>query len=385
MTRLQADYVIGGGGVAGLCLANRLIQNGVKVILVDGTPEAPQASPHAGGLLNPSAESYLHDPNLTHILQLAFSYFKNFLTHDMPALSEDFDHNTAGSWYFAIDEDGRQELMRDMAFKAQLGFLPQEYAPKEVLKQHPHLNHKICASYHMPYEGHLNPILWHQHLLSALMPSHSFCYVRGQVKEIHASDSKISHLQVVQQEETYEISASQDYIFATGVGTKQLNDQLQLTSLIRPVKGQYLILKTESPLLQESLRLYGRYPCYLAPRHDSIYVGATQQERHDSDIVAQSVMELLYSAQQILPELSEATLIKCGVSHRPATPDNKPIIGRWLYDNAVIINGLYRHGILLAPWCAQFTLDNVLSINQSQNPLVTCLAPERYLKKEWAS
>ena len=70
------------------------------------------------------------------------------------------------------------------------------------------------------------------------------------------------------------------------------------------------------------------------------------------------VLELLGAAYCLHPAFAEAEIVETGVGIRPAFPDNLPKIrrdGRKLY-----INGLYRHGFLLAPALARRAVQAVL-------------------------
>ena len=59
------------------------------------------------------------------------------------------------------------------------------------------------------------------------------------------------------------------------------------------------------------------------------------------------MMELLSAAYTVHPGFAEAQVIATGSGLRPAFPDNLPAIRQ---DGSVFcLNGLYRHGFLLAP------------------------------------
>jgi glycine oxidase len=60
-----------------------------------------------------------------------------------------------------------------------------------------------------------------------------------------------------------------------------------------------------------------------------------------------STLELLGAAQSVLPALSEARVLHSETNLRPALPDNLPLLHREA--GLTRINGLYRHGWLLAP------------------------------------
>lgn len=126
-----------------------------------------------------------------------------------------------------------------------------------------------------------------------------------------------------------------------------------LTAL-RGVKGEMLTLRSEELNLTRPVRLlHPRRPVYVVPRGDGLYmIGATMIENEErSRVTARSVVELINSAYAIHPAFAEAEVVEMGSDVRPAFPDNLPRLirrGKTLY-----INGLYRHGFLLAPALAR--------------------------------
>jgi glycine oxidase len=88
---------------------------------------------------------------------------------------------------------------------------------------------------------------------------------------------------------------------------------------------------------------------------DLLLVGASEIETEDrSPASLRSVVELLAAAHSVLPPLAEARILRLDVNLRPALPDNNPCVD---CDGAVLrINGLFRHGWLLAPALAHKAL-----------------------------
>jgi glycine oxidase len=119
---------------------------------------------------------------------------------------------------------------------------------------------------------------------------------------------------------------------------------------LRGVKGEMLLLRSNELELSRPVRmLHPKRPVYVVPRGDGFFmVGATMIENEErSRVTARSVVELVNSAYAIHPAFAEAEIVEMGSDVRPAFPDNLPRLtrrGRVLY-----INGLYRHGFLLAP------------------------------------
>jgi glycine oxidase len=123
---------------------------------------------------------------------------------------------------------------------------------------------------------------------------------------------------------------------------------------LRGVKGEMQNLRSEEISLARPIRmLHPRRPAYIVPRGDGLFmVGATMIENEErARVTARSVVELVNSAFAIHPAFAEAEIVETGSDLRPAFPDNLPRLikrGRALY-----INGLYRHGFLLAPALAR--------------------------------
>jgi len=119
---------------------------------------------------------------------------------------------------------------------------------------------------------------------------------------------------------------------------------------LRGVRGEMLFLETAEISLARPVRLlHPRHPIYIVPRERNRFmVGATMIESADAGpITARSLMELLNAAYALHPAFGEARLIETGAGVRPAYPDNLPRVSE---DGPVLhVNGLHRHGFLLAP------------------------------------
>ena len=102
--------------------------------------------------------------------------------------------------------------------------------------------------------------------------------------------------------------------------------------------------------LQRPVRLlHPRYRVYIVPRPgDLVLVGASEIESEDrSPMSLRSAVELMAAAHSVVPDLAEARIIRLDTNLRPALPDNRPDIH--VEPGLVRLNGLYRHGWLLAP------------------------------------
>jgi glycine oxidase len=123
---------------------------------------------------------------------------------------------------------------------------------------------------------------------------------------------------------------------------------------LRGVKGEMLLLSLPELSLRRPVRvLHPRLPVYVVPRGGGEYmVGASMIESDEGTrISARSMLELLSAAYALHPAFGEARIVEIGTGVRAAFPDNLPRIRR--VGDALYVNGLYRHGFLLAPALAR--------------------------------
>ncbi|HAO44041.1 MAG TPA: FAD-dependent oxidoreductase [Afipia sp.] len=125
---------------------------------------------------------------------------------------------------------------------------------------------------------------------------------------------------------------------------------------LRGVKGEMVIIETPEVQLSRPVRLiHPRWPLYIIPRDGNRFmIGATTVEAEDTGVSVRSALELLTAAYAVHPAFAEARIVEIGAGLRPAFPDNLPRIA--IDAKRISVNGLYRHGFLLAPALAELTL-----------------------------
>lgn len=128
---------------------------------------------------------------------------------------------------------------------------------------------------------------------------------------------------------------------------------------LRGVKGETVLIETPELTLSRPVRLiHPRWPLYVVPRPDGRFlIGATTIESEDTGVSVRSALELLSAAYALHPTFGEARIVEVGAGLRPALPDHAPRIR--IDGRRIAVNGLYRHGFLLAPALAELTLTYV--------------------------
>lgn len=304
-----------GGGVAGLCVARVLRDRGADVTLFDkgGAPGPHACSWWAGGMLAPFCEGESAEEPVIRLGQE----------------SADWWQAKTG----AVQNNGSLVLTpaRDMADLRRFARRTTDFVEVDAAKiaeLEPDLAGRFSKGLYFETEAHLAPRL----ALSALRSS--------LVKDgVDFRDSEA---------DPTELAAKGLTIDCRGLTARDAIPDL------RGVKGEMLILSCPDVTLSRPVRLlHPRIPLYVVPRGDGVFMlGATMIEssggRH---VTARSLLELLSAAYALNPAFGEAEVLETGVDHRPAFADNLPRIRR--NGNLIRVNGLYRHGFLLAPAVAR--------------------------------
>ncbi|WP_414450487.1 FAD-dependent oxidoreductase [Burkholderia sp. 22PA0099] len=128
---------------------------------------------------------------------------------------------------------------------------------------------------------------------------------------------------------------------------------------LRGIRGEVARVHAPGIGLTRPVRLlHPRYPLYIAPKQNDLYViGATEVEGEDmSPVSVRSALELLSAAFSVHPAFGEARILELGSQCRPTLPDHRPAIVR-CGEATLAVNGLYRHGFMIAPEVAQAAVE----------------------------
>lgn len=123
---------------------------------------------------------------------------------------------------------------------------------------------------------------------------------------------------------------------------------------LRGVKGEMVVVRSHEINFTRPIRLlHPRHPLYVVPRGEGIYmIGATMVESAERGrVTARAMLELLGAAHALHPAFAEAEILEIGADVRPAFPTNLPRL-QWR-NGRLYMNGLFRHGFLLAPALAR--------------------------------
>lgn len=346
----KKNVIIIGGGIAGLSVAFHLSQTAHHdiTILETGTL-GNKATSKAAGMITPAPEVQMGEDIFARCIitsSVYYTEFVNALTGNNPDV---VDFHRSGTIMCAADTDGKRDLERLAKFQQSMGLDLQELTTAEVLAKEPRLSHRIASAFYIANEAYIDNLK----LIKILK---QFLTQRGCVIRENCAVTRVSF----QDDEIKSITLADDtnlsadsYVLATGLehNITALTEALSLP--LRPVKGQALSLQGHPGDINHPIRFFNRYSLYLVPRaHGEIIVGATSEELSDENLTAGAVLDLIYSAWQILPHVYDLSLKRTWTGFRPTTPDHKPIAGACEIKNLFLLLGLYRHGIKIGPYFA---------------------------------
>jgi glycine oxidase len=320
-----------GAGLLGKLLAYTLKEKSYDLMIITaGDKQANDSAAYvAAGMLTPMIELDQSEPIIKQLGIDSIERWKTILSTLKKKVFSQFN----GSILTA--HPGDQAELQSFIKRVQ-SKLPkhefQELNSTSIQQFEPELNLK--SGLYFPVDGHIEA----HSLMSALNYELEYLPITWHT---HTAVNKI--------EGTCAFSNSKKYTFdmifdCRGYGAKDMFPSL------RGVRGELLYLHAPDVKLKHPIRLLTpRYPIYIVPLSDQRYiVGASQIETEDrSEISVRSCLELLTAAYSIHSGFAEARIIQSAVGLRPALPSNLPQIK--FRSGVIAINGLYRHGFLLAP------------------------------------
>lgn len=317
-----------GGGLMGRLMALGLVRQGHRVSLHDqGDASGRTAAAHvAAAMLAPYAESVEAEPEVVALGRESLKLWPTLLK-SLPQEVFFQQNGTLVVWHSSDKDQAVQFGQRLHQWEGALSEQdrPQHLDRRRIADLEPQLGDRFQQGIYLPSEGQLD----NRTLLVALAEA-----LQREGVALHWG------------EKADPSDFGEDWVIdCRGMGAKPA------WTTLRGVRGEVVRVETREVSLGRPVRLlHPRYPLYIAPKPHGIFViGATQIETEDySPASVRSALELLSALYSVHPGFGEARIVEIVSQCRPALPDNAPEI-RWDGRKTLRINGLYRHGYLMAP------------------------------------
>ena len=334
----SSDIIIVGGGVVGLTNAYFLAQKGWKVAVVDHQTTLKQASWAGAGIIPPGNTQLATNPR---------EWLRAQSSELFPSLSQELESITGIN-------NGYQKCGGLECFETK-NILQESLWERELIhfksKSHsevPWLENQSGHSYYFPdYAQIRNP--WH---LRALLKA---CEV---LKVKFFRNTEITGLEI--NPDTIQGVATRtgvirggNFLISAGAWSGKFLPDSGIQASIQPVQGQMILLQTNLPF--KEIIISGKR--YLVPRGDGKVLAGSTEEMigFQTKTTSASRTDLLKFAQNMVPELKNASVLDHWAGLRPMCSTQWPLIGqspRW--KNLYWATGHFRSGLQTSPATALF-------------------------------
>ncbi|GEB73016.1 glycine oxidase [Pseudoalteromonas carrageenovora] len=316
--------------VVGFGLAGRLaaleLSKSHHVTVFEASDEHTQnsAGKVAAAMLAPLAESVLCEADLAIMGLNSLKRWPEIISE----LEGDVFFQQQGTLVVAHQQDKGDLQSFTQRIKPIAGYCAQVLNAQQIAKLEPELANRFNQGVFLPCEGQIDNQAFYKTSFSMLN--------KRKVKFVFNQRVSIKNGEIN--------NRAFDYIIdCRGLGAKT-------DKPLRGVRGEVARLQAPEVNLTRPVRLmHPRYPIYIAPKPNNEYViGATEIESGDGGpATVRSTLELLSAAYTVHSGFAEARLLNIQTGLRPAFSDNRPVVLK--KGNVISINGLYRHGYMLAP------------------------------------
>ncbi|MBU1669278.1 FAD-dependent oxidoreductase [bacterium] len=328
------NVAIAGAGLVGRVLALNLLNNGYTITLYDSDTAYGEeaAGITAAGMLAVFAELESAESIIFDIGQRSIELWPSLL--EQLNIMESFQHK--GSIITAHPQDASEldHFISTLQSKVEEASKIKMLNKEEIMALEPDLD-QHSKGFYLPHEGQVDAQVFMKTSSDYLLAHPNVTWhERTEVTSLSEGTINIG-------EETY----NYDWVFdARGLGANvEMKD-------LRGVRGEVFWLEAPEVKISRPTRmLHPRYKIYIVPRPNNRYIiGATEIESEDkSPMSVRSSLELLSAVYSMHTGFAEARIVNMTTNCRPAFKDNLPKIEH--ADKLTRINGLYRHGYLMAP------------------------------------
>jgi glycine oxidase len=312
----KRSIVVVGAGIVGLWQALTLVRAGHVVRLIERSPAmfGEAASSYAGAMLGPYCEREVYAPVVRDLGLTSIEQWRDVFPGTVVAgtLVVAGARDRSDIEHFAAQTEGHERV-----------------AAEAIGRLEPNLDGRFDFGLFYAGEAHVAPRAAMEFLLEAFRRAGGdvSCGTEWTSSSNHTGDLVID---------------------CRGFGARR-----ELADL-RGVRGERVVVRSREIDLQRPIRfLHPRHPIYVVPWGGGVHmIGATVIESEERrPVTVRSALELLGMAYALHPAFGEAEIVEMGAGVRPSFLDNVPkIIVR---GNTIYVNGLYRHGFLMAPALAE--------------------------------
>ena len=326
-----------GGGLLGRLTAWRLAESGIRTVLYDAaSPQGEGSAAYvAAAMLAPAAESEDAEPSVTVLGRQSLALWRDYVGRWPRKVF--FQENGSLIVWHPQDAALSTRFLQHLQLAHKDTQPAQHWQPEDIARAEPQLAGRFRQALFLEGEGQLD----NRQVLAAL------------------AEAAVQAGAVCRWNEPAEPHTLYDeaewVVDCRGVGAKQAWNGVN-GSRLRGVRGEVARVHAPEVRLNRPVRLlHPRYPLYVCPKENSLFVvGATQIDSEDAGPMSvRSSLELFSALYAVHPAFGEARILETATGLRPTLTHGRPEIRYDAANRLLEANGLFRHGFMIAPAVAE--------------------------------
>jgi glycine/D-amino acid oxidase-like deaminating enzyme len=316
----EYDVVVVGAGMVGAAISYGLAGQSLKVLLLDGEDRDLRAAKANFGLVWSHGKG-LGCPAYHRLSIQAVRGWPAFASNLEAESDVELAYEQCGGLAFCLSNDEfvahRAELEQWNAQAPELGQTAYMLDRAELEQRFPtmRLGSEVVGASYGELDGHVNPLRLLMALQKAFMKRGGTLRNRQSVTDIEPlSEGGFSIVG-----EGFRVHAKQ-VLLTAGLGSARLAPMVGLDAPVSPLRGQILVTERLTPVMPvpaSGLR---------QTAEGTVMIGVTHEDvGFDLSVTANAATKMARKAVRILPELSNAKLVRQWSALRVMTPDGNPI------------------------------------------------------------
>jgi len=329
---LLNDFMVIGAGAVGLATAQALLQAGGQVTVLERGELGQEASWAGGGIMSPLCP-WDYPEEVTRLALLGMARFEGFTAELAANTGVDTEYQRCGMRVLppfepqvAIDwcdaHGMRYELADDSIFLPEIAQVRNPRLLRAMRERVLQLGGRIVE--------------------------------QCEVLAVELQAGRVQHVRTSQGD-----LKADDYVLTAGAWSKVLLGEHAQQLDIKPIRGQMLLFKFDTPQLPHILL---QRDLYFIPRKDGhLLIGSTLEDVGFDKSTTEAAREsMLLRAVVLLPALQGMPVVRHWAGLRPGSPGNIPTIGRHPdLSNLYLKSGHFRYGVTMATASVEVLLNEI--------------------------